>query len=222
MHTKRTRKMLMLLAVLAVAAPVQAAFMVEAHPSGLANGNFAYNGTSAPAGSISSTAYGVTATNSVFGGNVDPDTYTYSYTPGTNADNLPIPAGTDLGNDNLASGAVGGASTYYNVYITWPATTNVNAAGCKITVTSDGTDIVLDPVNMNTGGTGTPGGNNAWLLIGDDIKLTQGVTYTVTQKANSTAYVSQRSHGVLWEAVPEPMSLSLLGVGALLLRRRRR
>jgi len=218
----------MLLAVLAAAAPVQASFLVEAHSSGLANANFSFGGDTTSAGaSIPSGAIGVTASNSIFGGNGSAfgDTYIYSYTPGTDADNRDssdIPAGTDLGNGDLATGLVGGGSGLYNVYITWPASTNVNAAGSRITVTSDGADIVLDPVNINTGGTGDPGGNNAWLLVGAGVSLTAGNTYTVTQEANYNSYVSQRSHGVLWEAIPEPMSLSLLGVGALFLRRRRR
>jgi hypothetical protein len=210
------------LAVYAMALPVQAAFMVEAHSSGLANANFS-SPYSTPMTSIPSTAIATTATNSAFGGIGDgPDTYIYSYTPGTDADNVTLPTGTDLGNGDLATGLSGGGSGLYNVYITWPDSVSVNPAGSRITITNDESDIVLDPVDMNIGGTGNPGGNNAWFLIGEYISLTQGNTYTVTQEANSTAYISQRSHGVLWEAVPEPVSLSLLGMGALFIQRRRR
>lgn len=215
----------MLLAVLAIAAPVQAEFLVEAHSSGLANANFAFGGdTTTASASIPSEAIGLTATNSLYSGDGVNfgDTYVYSYTPGTDADNLTIPVGTDLGNGDLATGLPGGGSGLYNVYITWPASTNVNPAGCSLTITSDGTDIVRDPVDMNDGGTGTPGGNNAWYLIADGIELTQGNTYTVTQVANVNSWVSMRSHGVMWEAVPEPISLSLLGFGALFIHRRRR
>jgi len=206
------------LILVAMAVEVQAVYMVEAHPSGLANYDFTSNGTLGT--SMPSTAYGTTATNSVFGGNVNPDTYIYSYTPGTDVDNVTIPAGTDLGNGDLATGLVGGGSGLYNAYITWPTSTNVTVPGCDIVITNDGLNIVLTGVDMNTGGTGNPGGNDAWLLIAENIQLTQGVTYTVTQIANSDTYVSMRSHGVMWEAVPEPCTLSLLGLGFLLLRRR--
>ncbi|MBN1844951.1 MAG: hypothetical protein JW810_04665 [Sedimentisphaerales bacterium] len=196
---KRKASILIMCLVLALlAGTVQAAFLIEAHSSGLANANFSTNSgiiyTSDP-----SNAYGRRATSSIFGGSVNPDTYTYTYTPGMDLDNVPIPAGINLGNGDLASGLDGNGIWPYNVYITWPASTNVNAAGCKLIITNDGTDVELDPVNMNTNGTGTPGGNNAWYRIAENIRLTPGLSYTVTQIANSTAYCSQRSHGVLWE-----------------------
>jgi len=202
----------------AMTVETHAAYVVEAHSSGLAWSNFSSNGT--PGTSVPSTAYGVTATNSVFGGTVDMDTYVYSYTPGVDVDNIAIPAGTNLGNGNLATGLTGGGSGLYNVYITWPASTNVTIPGCDIAIISDVVGIVMPNVDMNTGGTGTPGGNDAWLLIAENIQLTAGNTYTVTQTAKTSTYVSMRSHGVMWEAVPEPCTLSLLGLGLLLLRRR--
>jgi len=200
-------------------ADVQAAFVVEAHSSGLANANF--SGTARET-DYPSKAIGLTASGSVFG-STDPasHSYTYSYTPGVDVDNVPLSAGIDLGNGDLAMGLVGGSTGLYNVYITWPSATNVNLSGCRITVTSDGADIVLDPVDMNTGGSGNPGGNDAWLQIASGISLTSGVTYTVDQLANSTAYVSQRSHGVMWEVVPEPATLALMSLGVLCLCRRR-
>jgi hypothetical protein len=214
------KKVMMVVAVLLVAASgVQAAFIVEAHSSGKANMNFTGTGSA----SAKSTAIGCTASNSLFLTSAGSRDYVYKYTPGVDLDNTPLTAGADLGNGDLASGLVGGTTGLYNVYITWPATTNVNAAGAKLTITNDATDVVIAMVNMNTGGTGNPGGNNAWLKIAEKVQLTAGTTYTVTQTALAASYVSMRSHGVMWEQqVPEPMSLLLLGAGALAVRKFRK
>ncbi len=182
----------------------EAAFMVEAHSSGRAN---ATNFTGTGVASIPSTAPGVKATKSIFGGSHD---YLFAYTPALDMDNYSPAAGTDLTNGHASSGLMGGLSGKYNVYITWPASENVDAAGCTITVTNDADDVALGPVNMNTGKTGSPGGNNGWYRIAEKVHLTAGIKYTVRQKANSGTYVSQRSHGVMWELVePDPLPISL-------------
>jgi hypothetical protein len=218
------KKVMMVLAVVLVAASgVQAAFIVEAHSSGKANANFTGVGNA----SAKSTAIGCTASNSIFSGTGAANStrdFVYKYTPGVDLDNTALTAGTNLGNSDLATGLTGGTGLY-NVYITWPTSTNVNAAGCSITITNDATDIVIANLNMNTGGTGTPGGNNGWLKIADNIQLTAGTAYTITQHANAWSWTSMRSHGVMWEmtqAIPEPMSLLLLGAGALAVRKFRK
>lgn len=215
---------IIVLTVIVMAGSVYGAFIVEAHSSGLANENFA-SPYSEPRASIPSGALGLTATNSIFGGNElvpdKPDTYIYSYTPGVNVDNVFIASGTDLGNGDLASGLTGGESGLYNVYITWPGSSGTNPAGSLIEITNDGDTVVLNPVGQNLGQTGDPGGSDAWLLIAEGISLTEGVTYKVTQVANVDSWVSQRSHGVMWEEVPEPGTMLLFGAGTLLLRRKR-
>jgi hypothetical protein len=215
------KKAIMVMAILLMAsAGVQAAFIVEPHSSGKAFDHF----TGTPRYSTGlSTAVGLTATSSAYGNTgAFPDIYVFSYTPGVDVDNTALTAGANLGNGDLATGLTGGTGLY-NVYITWPASTNVNVAGCNITVTNDGTNVVVGPLNVNTGGTGTPGGNNAWLKIADKVSLTAGIKYTVTQSAVVDAYTNMRNAGVMWERqVPEPASLLLLGAGALAVRKFRK
>src|SRR5262245_26547931 len=145
MNLKRTTTLLALAALLRLAAPAHAAFIVEGHPTGKANAtNFAFvpgagNGTAASTSTTPSTAVGLSATGSIFGSNNTiagvVDVYRFSYTPGTNADNTVLAAATSLGNSQavdadgagagvpvyatvpqLATGITGGASGIYNVY----------------------------------------------------------------------------------------------------------
>jgi hypothetical protein len=182
---------------------VQGAFLTEAHPTGVASENFLGETTRY---SIKSLAPGLstwgTAVQSVYGASDTGSDWPYVYTPGFDVDNFLSPAGYDLSNGHVSSGLVGGAPGLYNVYITWPASTNVAIEGCRITVSNDGTEVVLDPVDMNTGGTGDPGANHGWYRIAEQVHLTTGTTYTIHQIANNpTAFPSMRSHGVLWELV---------------------
>lgn len=217
-------------------ASVEAAFIVEPHSSGIGNANFSSIGT--PSASTAGTAPGLQATNSVFGGTaVDPDkdTYIFSYSPGTDVDNWTVPAYQYFGNGLYSTNLAGGDTGYYNAYITWPTSTGASSL-CDITITNDGADVVWNDISTNDGQTNwiaelwdhdplaeIYGGNNKWLKIADQILMTAGQTYTVTQAAQNNTYVSMRNAGVMWEfvAVPEPTTLLLLSMGMLTLRRRK-
>jgi hypothetical protein len=219
----------------------RAAFIVEAFSPGKANANFSSLGHSTS--STPSLAPGLTAAGSVFGNPANatgPDQYTFSYTPGTDADNTvfaPLALiGDSIASDGdgsgatpptyasaaiLATGLSGGQSGMYRVFFTTPASTGVSATSL-FEITNDGATVALNPVNLNTGGTSPPSGgsgaNDGWLLVAT-VPLIAGNTYTLAMTASSPTFVSQRAHGVMWEyagpIVPEPASLGLASFAAI-------
>jgi hypothetical protein len=230
--------------LLLCASYAQALYIVEARATsttGLGYGHF--TGTRSTSSGTSS-AFGLTAgLGSAYGSGTSgvAANYTYSYTPGADTDNKVAPAFQYFGNGvyTPATPPAGGQTGYYNVYITWPTATNVNVAGCYLYITSDAGTTTVGPLNMNTGGTsafaqtmvdnpppGTvfAGGNNAWLRVARNVLLTSGSTYTLNQVSVGTDSVSQRSSAVMWEFVstPEPATLAVLGLGAMMMRRIRR
>lgn len=219
---KSDRVFLLGMAVMLVGAvSAQAAYMIEIDTDGADDGvltynsNFSFGGdTDTASQSAASGAFGMTGGDSIYGGNGvnQPDTYIYVHSPDSQADNLVVPAGTDLGDGILASGLVGGVPGLYAVYATWPSTTNVTGGLTSYEVITNG-DLFTVQIDQNN-----KGGN--WIKLGE-INYTDG-TIRVAQTAGSNTFVSMRAAGVLFERVPEPATLSLLAIGSLLIARRRR
>jgi hypothetical protein len=213
-------------ASLAMAGAAQAAFLIEidtdAADDGVLtfNSNFGFGGdTTTASQSAASSAFGMTGGDSIFGGNgnLEPDTYVYTYTPGVDADNLVVAAGTALSSGSVATGIVGGGSGGsggYSFYATWPATTNVSGGLVTFEIVEQATNNVLSSVQVDQNGTG-----DVWTRIGS-ANLTAGTTYEIRQIAGANTFVSMRAAGVLIE-VPEPASAALLGLGGLAALRRR-
>ncbi len=246
MSLKRTTILLALAALLRIAAPADAAFMIETRSGGKGFANFGYGGdtTSSSTTTTGTAAVGTTAgIGSVFGGNASAkDIYVFKYTPGADADNATYATGAILGSTtgfpgqgNVATGLAGGASGIYNVYFTVPESTNVANPSSDFTITQNGPSTVLTGVNLNNGGTGPDtdpgsafvgGANNAWFKLAT-VTLNAGTQYTVTQQAYGTTFVSQRAAAVMFEfvgpAVPEPATFGLaaMGIIGLVLARRR-
>ncbi|MHC4619905.1 MAG: PEP-CTERM sorting domain-containing protein [Planctomycetota bacterium] len=205
-----------------------AAFVVEPYDGSLdgTSGRDYDNFTGTPRFSTAqSAAPGLLASHSAYGSTAE-HVYVYSYSPQTDGDNWDTPAYQYFGNGAYSTQQPGGQTGYYNVFITWPASENVTAT-CDLAITHDGGVVEWLSVNMNTGGTVPPGtdylgANDSWLMIAESVLLTADHTYTVTQTASAPDWVSMRSSGVMWEfvEVPEPLTLLLMGLGGLLLRKR--
>ena len=125
------------------------------------NSNFSFGGdTTTASTSVASSAFGMSG-DSIFGGDGSalPDTYVYTYTPGIDGDNLVLTPGQDLGSGNFASGAVAGGLGLYNVYATWPFTTNVSGGNTQYQLVTAGVLPVITTLNQNNQG-------NTWVLLG--------------------------------------------------------
>ncbi|MCA9128734.1 MAG: PEP-CTERM sorting domain-containing protein [Planctomycetales bacterium] len=200
---------------------LQAAFVLEIDTDGADDGVLTFNSlfsfgndTTTASQSTAGTALGLTGGDSIFGGTgVNfPDTYLYNYSPDSIADNLVLTTGTDLGGGNLATGVLGGSAGLYNVYATWPSTTNVSGGLTTYTAVTSGDSF---SVSLNQNGLG-----DEWIFLGQ-INYTSGMIQ-VEQKPEFNTFVSQRASGLLFEAVPEPSATLLLWIGGYAFASRRR
>lgn len=204
-----------------------AAVVIQVDIDGLDDGvltyspNFSFGGdTTSASQSAASTAVGLTGGDSIFGGNgvVSPDTYVYSYTPGTDGNNYTPAAGTALNNDgDVSTGVLAGGTAVYNVYATWPFSSNVSGGLTSYTLTDGASNLFSVSVDqVNTG--------NEWVFLGA-ATLDQSKTYQLIQQAGANTFVSMRAAGVLFDAkaVPEPSGflVAVLGGTILMVRRRR-
>lgn len=207
--------------LIGLAVPAQGAYILEVDIDGADDGpitynpNFAFGGdTTTASTSITSTAFGSSGADSIFGGDgsLFADTYSYTYAPGTDADNLVIPAGTDLGGGVLASGITGGGLGTYRVFATWPFTENVSGGPTRYTISTNGSSDVVADIDQN-------GKGNAWIFLGDiDFSDPLSSIDVIQQPTLLNSFVSMRAYALLFErietsAVPAPASLALLGLG---------
>ncbi len=210
------------------ASSASGSFIIE--PNGLASGNFfATNGTgsSTQAGEPTLMAIGLTnGVASVFGG----EPYIYTYTPSTDTDNMAFTAGTVFNSAAglSSSGMTGGAAGAYNVYLTYPQSGNNTdmPALYDVDVDGDGTADLSSSYNQNVADLTTGMGIGLWELVGQ-INVTdpaQAITLTISPSNLPAGFVGVRTAGVMFEAVPEPASASLLalaGFGIAVLARRK-
>jgi len=201
-----------------------AAYIIEVDTDGLDDGNltfspdFSFGGdTTTASQSSAGAAVGLTGGDSIFGGNgtAMPDSYVFTYSPDSQADNLALASGDDLGDGNTASGVLGGTPGIYSVYVTWPTSGNISGDPINFDVTTAGDSL---STSFNTNNTG-----NDWFLVGT-VNYTSG-PITLTQSSTANSFVSMRSAGALFEQtpVPEPGVSGLLAAsacGLLGLRRR--
>lgn len=233
--TFKSKILSIVLASAVIAPAANAAYILEVDTDGLDDGNLALNSnfafggdTTTASSSITSTAFGTSGGDSIFGGDgaSQSDTYVFTYKPGVDGDNLTITAGFDLGGGNLASGETNGGVGTYRIYATWPLTTNVSGGDTQYDVTGAlGTIGFTATIDQNNQG-------NEWILLGDATITDPHGTITVTQTPTGTnSFVSMRAAALLFECVEcetvdvsEPATLGLLGLGlvGISLTRRRK
>ncbi len=209
-----------------IAPAAEAAFIVEARSGGKATANYAYTGATGTEASVSSTgvfAPGTTSgLGSIFGGNntfngVDPDQYTFSYTPALDADNTTFdenqvlnsfwnPDGEGEDEPLTATGLAGGGAGIYNVYVTYPQSANLDNAPTTFVASGDDGDAIYivdqdaDAPLSGTLDTGVAIG--LWEIVGQVELSDPNQTYTITQTSTENpGFVSMRGFGVMWEFV---------------------
>lgn len=222
-----------LLVALLASLPVQAAFIIQ--PNGLAASNYSAGTTatnSTLAGDTLLQAPGLTpGVASLFGG----EPYTYTYTPGTDGNNITTwTSGTVLnGAGGLnASGLLAGSAGFYNIYHVFPQTTNANGQPTLYQIFRNGgttgvtTLIASQNQNVNDTNASTSGvGIGLWERIGQVAITDPSQTITVTVDATTSGtFVGARTAGVLFDyagPIPEPSSIAMLGLGGLAFAMRR-
>ncbi|MEZ6068684.1 MAG: hypothetical protein R3C10_00145 [Pirellulales bacterium] len=204
----------MILSLLVSSSASRGAYLLEVDTDGSDDGVLTYhvgfsftNDTTIASQSTTSTAFGMTGGDSIFGGDgtLFFDTYRYAYNPATQADNLDIPPRTDLGEGNLATGNLGGGPGTYNVYATWPYTSNVSGGPTRYTVFSSGNFFTVD-INQNDVDPGeSDGRGDVWVFLGN-IEYTGGGITVEQQPTDLNTFISMRAAGILFE-LAEPNSL---------------
>ena len=188
-------------AVLASAAG--AGFIIEIDTDGQDNGvivftpNFVFGGDTTTASQrATASVVGGTGGDSIFGGDGSElvDAYVFRYSPDSQADNLVLAPGTDLGEGNAATGVVGGGPGTYRVYASWPYTENVSGGDVTYKVLTANQPVLQQTIDQNNRG-------DAWVLIGE-IEYTVG-DIRVGQFAGSNTFISMRAYGVLFEKVED-------------------
>lgn len=227
----KKRSLLVALSIgLLFATTTQAAWLMQVDIDGADDGPITFNpnlsfgngGTTASTSSHSS-AVGLADGDSIFGGDGNPaDQYIITYDPDVDGDNLALAAGTALNAaGDVATGVTAGNSGLYNVYATWPFTTNTTGGGSQFILTDDMANQVFSVViNQNDDGNGN-GTGNEWIFLGSG-NIDASKTYTLTQTTLDSSFVSQRLEGILFDAVPEPTTMALAAVCGVCMMFRRK